>query len=134
MGLLVYHENGTNLNAIWHVLDTTCYFTKTTCACLVIWEPVGERVRLVHHRTWFKPQWQNCDHSKRVSTRILIFVKCGVYFTTGHSMNHSAFWLCGEAVWGGCVFFVAFLDITSILRQRRLFPLHIPKSATDMVY
>ncbi len=57
------------------------YFTMTTCTCLIIWEPVGTSVRLVHPRTWFKPPMANCfatDRSKAVTPKVLFFVNCGV--------------------------------------------------------
>jgi hypothetical protein len=53
------------------------YFTKTTCNCLLLWEPVGASLRLVHTRTWLKPPVTNCfatDRSKAVTPMVLCFV------------------------------------------------------------
>ncbi len=87
------------------------YFTKTTCACLFIREPVGASVRLVHPRTWFKPPVANCfatDRSKAVTPRVLFFVNCLwcpfeiiiIIYTC--SLSLSSFSLRGEAVFSEC--------------------------------
>jgi ABC-type phosphate/phosphonate transport system permease subunit len=55
------------------------YFTKTTCTCSFIWQPVVGSVRLVYRRTCFKHPVTNCfatDRSKVVTPRFLIFVNC----------------------------------------------------------
>ena len=87
------------------------YFTKTTCACLFIREPVGASVRLVHPRTWFKPPVANCfatDRSKAVTPRVLFFVNClwcpfeiNILIYTC-SLSLSSFSLRGEAVFSEC--------------------------------
>ncbi len=87
------------------------YFTKTTCACLFIREPVGASVRLVHPRTWLKPPVANCfatDRSKAVTPRVLFFVNCLwcpfeiiiIIYTC--SLSLSSFSLRGEAVFSEC--------------------------------
>jgi hypothetical protein len=55
------------------------YLNKTTWTCLFIWEPVVASVRLVHSRTWLKPQVANCFYTERpnaVTPRVLMFVNC----------------------------------------------------------
>ena len=85
------------------------YFTKTTCACLLIWEPVGASVRLVHPRTWFKPPVAICfatDRSKAVTPRVLTFVNClWRHFETDY--NHAVF----SSLLFGCVGRLCLLDV-----------------------
>ena len=87
------------------------YFTKTTCACLLIWEPVGASVRLVHPRTWFKPPVAICfatDRSKAVTPRVLTFVNClWRLFWNWLLYNHAVF----SSLLFGCVGRLCLLDV-----------------------
>jgi hypothetical protein len=87
------------------------YFTKTTCACLFIREPVGTKVSLVHLRTWFKPPVANCfatDRNKAVSHGFSFsLIVCGVHFEiyiliNTWSLSLSSFSLRVEAVFSEC--------------------------------
>jgi hypothetical protein len=81
------------------------YFTKTICTCLFIWEHVGASVRLLHPRTWFKPQWQIATDRSR-TPMVLFFVKClwcliWNWYCYKTTLSFSLYVL---AAWGGCVF------------------------------
>ena len=87
------------------------YFTKTTCTCLLIREPVGASVRLVHPRIWFKPPVANCfasDRSKAVTPRVLTFVNClWCLFWNWLLYNHAVF----SSLLFGCVGRLCLLDV-----------------------
>jgi hypothetical protein len=114
------------------------YFTKTTCACLLIWEPVGASVRLVHPRTWFKPTVAICfpsDRSKAVTPQLLICVNClwclfwNCSFYKPCSLFLFSSWLCGEVVFSECgtswyaystfLYYKVIIHDTFFLKQRR---------------
>jgi hypothetical protein len=97
----------------WENIRSTCYFTKTPCTCLFIWEHVGASVRLVHPRTWFKHLVANyfaTDCSKAVTPRVLFFVNflwCLIWNWYSYTCKHMfSFPLHFIAAWGGCVFWV----------------------------
>ncbi len=71
------------------------YFTKTSCACLFIREPVGASVRLVRYRTLFKPPVANCfatDRSKAVTQGFSFsLIVCGVLLKLIFLYTHALF-------------------------------------------